>query len=159
MTDQNSEPNVSWIDTLHRRASSASVVCETEDGRLLIIKANYKHYWTVPGGVVDPGETPLQAAVRETSEEVNIDLNPDDLTFMYVANRKSSVADSYQFIFRTKISNQMLAGIRLQATEIDDYDLITKERALTGDRHYGKVVRNWVNDVTGYCEQTITVSN
>ena len=33
------------------------------------------HYFTFPGGHVEPGETPKQAAVRETSEELGIDIN------------------------------------------------------------------------------------
>lgn len=31
-------------------------------------------YWCMPGGAVEPGETPEQAAVREVKEETNLDI-------------------------------------------------------------------------------------
>lgn len=35
--------------------------------------------WALPGGRVDPGEEPLEAARRETVEELGLQLQPDDL--------------------------------------------------------------------------------
>ena len=35
--------------------------------------------WALPGGRLDPGETPLQAALREMEEEVGLSLTPDAL--------------------------------------------------------------------------------
>lgn len=35
--------------------------------------------WAFPGGRVDPGETPLEAALREMHEEVGLQLDTDDL--------------------------------------------------------------------------------
>ena len=33
--------------------------------------------WAFPGGRLDPGETPIETALREMHEEVNVDLAPD----------------------------------------------------------------------------------
>ena len=51
--------------SLDRRFSSAAVLIENEQGELLIVKAGYKDHWSLPGGIVDTGESPLEAAVRE----------------------------------------------------------------------------------------------
>ncbi|HTY54630.1 MAG TPA: NUDIX hydrolase [Candidatus Binataceae bacterium] len=39
--------------------------------------------WTFPGGYVDEGETPLQAALRETEEEVGMRVRVGDLFGLY----------------------------------------------------------------------------
>lgn len=145
-----------WFDGLHKRASAAGIMCETADGRLLIVKANYKPHWTIPGGLIDPGETPLEGAIRETVEEVGIDVSSDRASFVYVANRQSEFAHTYQFVFHTIVSDEEIASIKLQASEIDEYDLVTKETVLSNDRYYGKAIRNWAEDITGYTEQDLS---
>ena len=35
--------------------------------------------WALPGGRIDPGETPATAALRELSEEIGLVLSPDDI--------------------------------------------------------------------------------
>ncbi|GLW08162.1 DNA mismatch repair protein MutT [Microtetraspora sp. NBRC 13810] len=37
--------------------------------RLLLVLNRYRACWELPGGMIDPGETPRQAAVRELREE------------------------------------------------------------------------------------------
>ena len=31
-------------------------------------------FWNLPGGAIEPGETPIEAAVRETREETNLNV-------------------------------------------------------------------------------------
>jgi 8-oxo-dGTP pyrophosphatase MutT (NUDIX family) len=52
---------------------SAGVVVlrETQDGRRFLLLRAYS-YWDFPKGAVEPGETPLQAAVREVQEETGL---------------------------------------------------------------------------------------
>jgi 8-oxo-dGTP pyrophosphatase MutT (NUDIX family) len=47
-----------------------------EDGRLALIKRVRagRTYYIFPGGGVEPGETPAQAAVREAHEELGVDV-------------------------------------------------------------------------------------
>ena len=51
---------------------TVSIVIERNGKYLLIKRANrpQRGYWAVPGGHVDKGETPKQAAVRECREEI-----------------------------------------------------------------------------------------
>lgn len=141
------------LKKLPKRLSSAALILEDDDGRALFVKANYKSYWTFPGGVVDPGETPRQAAVREVREEVNVDVDIDNVDFALVANRQSSVASTYQFVFRAKLPAGALQAIRLQASEIDEYDLVSKQQVLAGDRQYSQAARHWARGESGYVEQ------
>lgn len=130
------------------------MVLENTAGQVLIVKANYKPYWTFPGGIIDAGETPKEAAIRETFEEVGISIDPEKVAFVAAVNRKSDFADTYQFIFKSRLTKEMIDAIILQETEIDAYALVTKTQVLSGDRQYGKVIEHWVQGRSGYIEQT-----
>lgn len=141
-----------WLASLDKRASSAGVFCETADGRLLIVKANYKRLWTIPGGVVDPAELPLDAAVRETFEETGIQLDKQVMEFSHIAVRESALATTYQFVFRAPIHDDQIAAIKLQAAELDDYSLVSRQQVLDDEVSYGLAICNWAHDVNGYVE-------
>ncbi|MEZ5211798.1 MULTISPECIES: NUDIX hydrolase [unclassified Gordonia (in: high G+C Gram-positive bacteria)] len=60
---------------------AASAVLVDDDGRVLLVKRGHepeKGHWSVPGGRVEPGETPAQAAVREVREETGLDVRVGD---------------------------------------------------------------------------------
>ena len=42
------------------------------DGKLVIVYAKEKGYWTPPGGGIEPGETWQEAVIREVKEETNM---------------------------------------------------------------------------------------
>jgi 8-oxo-dGTP pyrophosphatase MutT (NUDIX family) len=67
-----------------RAAAVAVVLLADDDGRacfLLTRRAatlrDHKGQWALPGGRIDTGETPVQAALRELSEEVGLTLGDD----------------------------------------------------------------------------------
>lgn len=48
-------------------------------GSVLVIRrafAPFKGLWTLPGGRLDPGETPMQCAMREIREETALEIAP-----------------------------------------------------------------------------------
>lgn len=144
------------LKKLPKRLSSAAIILEDEDDKAVVVKANYKPYWTFPGGVVDPGETPKQAAVREVFEEVGVEVDEDAAEFVSVANRQSEVASTYQFIFKTKLPADANRIIKLQASEIDEYDVVSKQQVLDGQdgRQYSQAAIRWARGESGYIEQS-----
>jgi 8-oxo-dGTP diphosphatase len=54
-------------------AAVGALITDTED-RVLLVKPNYRDYWSLPGGMVDGGETPEDACARELSEELGLSL-------------------------------------------------------------------------------------
>lgn len=137
------------------RPSSAGVILEDESGKALVLKANYKQYWSFPGGWVEDEQTPLEAAVRELEEEAGISLAEDSLEFAYVVSRKSELMQTYQFIFRT---TQLYEGqeLVLQPSEIDEACFVSKDEVLASQNSYGLAVVLWAqNDTRGYVEQQL----
>lgn len=61
----------------------AAVISEN---KILLVKER-GNGWTLPGGWVDPGESPSEAAVRETKEESGYDVNAVRLMAIYDRDR------------------------------------------------------------------------
>src|SRR3989344_2633462 len=53
----------------------AGCVIQNEEGKVLLLHRNEpgKSQWELPGGKIEEGEEPWQAAVRETLEEVGVE--------------------------------------------------------------------------------------
>ena len=69
-----------------KQAAVALIVApiEEEGASLVVTKRvtklrNHAGQWALPGGRIDPGETPLEAAQRETEEEIGLSLAQDSL--------------------------------------------------------------------------------
>ncbi|HEV7951899.1 MAG TPA: NUDIX hydrolase [Candidatus Saccharimonadales bacterium] len=147
--------NEHWLHGMHARPSSAVIILEDDQRKALIVKANYKTHWTFPGGMIDAGETPKQAAIREISEEVGLTIDADNVQFGWMAARHSEIADTYQFIFKARLQDGQANEIILQASEIDEWRLVSKDEVLSNNLHYAKTVELWARDnVEGYIEQT-----
>jgi 8-oxo-dGTP pyrophosphatase MutT (NUDIX family) len=50
------------------------VICRNWQGKYLAVKELGDQGWWLPGGLVDPPEDFLEAAVRETREEASVDV-------------------------------------------------------------------------------------
>ena len=66
-----------WV--VHRLAPTFTVgsicVVERDDGALLLIRQSYRNRWGFPGGLLEKGEEPPDAARRECAEEVGLDID------------------------------------------------------------------------------------
>ncbi|WP_248962942.1 NUDIX domain-containing protein [Sphaerisporangium perillae] len=59
---------------LNKTLAGAGAFITDPDGRVLLVKPNYRAHWLWPGGHVDEGETPDQACAREIVEELGMAL-------------------------------------------------------------------------------------
>jgi ATP/GTP-binding protein len=152
----NREDIQEFLRTRVSRPASAGVVIYNDKKEALVLKANYKPYWSFPGGWIEDNQTPIQAAVRELSEETGILIIPQRLKFLYIINRVSNIMQSYQFIFEYSGMIDDFTSIKLQPEEIDDYKFVSREEVLINLNNYGGAVQIWVKgENIGYFEQTV----
>lgn len=60
----------------------SAVILLDPDRRLLLVRKRGTTSFIQPGGKPEPGEQPLEAAVREVSEELGLHLSPERLRFV-----------------------------------------------------------------------------
>lgn len=62
---------------------SAAVVLPDAQGRILLCLHSDKQIWVTPGGLIEPGEQPAAAAVRETMEETGLEVQVTGILGVY----------------------------------------------------------------------------
>lgn len=134
------------MKSLHGTPAGAAMLLETTDKKILIVKANYRAHWTLPGGVIDKGESPLHAAIRETEEEVGLNIEPDQVEFAGIEYRHSEEVDLYRFNFRATITDDQVKSIVLQATELESYALESADQIKEGKKAYSSNITAWANE-------------
>ena len=61
---------------------SVASLIEDDDGRILFVR-HVEGRWMLPGGAVDPGERPAEAACRECLEEASVVIEPRRILGVY----------------------------------------------------------------------------
>lgn len=84
----------------------AMCVIERTDGALLLIRNTYREAWGFPGGLLKRGESPTEAVLRETREEVGAEVTIEDNPKVFVdpGNRRVDV------IFRGRPAGEQAAS-------------------------------------------------
>jgi 8-oxo-dGTP pyrophosphatase MutT (NUDIX family) len=72
MVTDGSQDVASYVAGLARLRAAAGALFFDEVGRVLLVKPVYKGDWEIPGGVLERGESPRAACIREVREELGI---------------------------------------------------------------------------------------
>jgi ADP-ribose pyrophosphatase YjhB (NUDIX family) len=80
-------------------AGDAAVIDDT--GRILLIRRRDNKRWAMPGGYLEPGETPAEGAVREAQEETGLFCRAVSLVGVFDSRLHGTVGAHhlYQFVF------------------------------------------------------------
>ncbi len=84
-------------------ASSDSVVIH--NGKILLIKRAtkpFKGFWTLPGGIMDSGETIEQTAIREVLEETGAKVKIEKMVGVYSGPKRDPRGTSLSVVFLMK---------------------------------------------------------
>lgn len=84
---------------LPKRRMGAGALITDGSGKVLIVQPTYKDQWEPPGGIVEAGETPAQACIRECREELGLRLDIRRLLVIEHQTEGGVRGDSIMFIY------------------------------------------------------------
>ncbi|WHM35724.1 NUDIX hydrolase [Streptomyces sp. BPTC-684] len=118
-----------YIAALPRILAGAAALIRDDRGHVLLVRPNYRDGWALPGGTIesDQGETPRQAARRETLEEIGLDVSPGRLLAVdWVPGPDRPPIAAYLYDGGV-LTEDRLKAIRLQEEELIDWRLVPRE--------------------------------
>jgi 8-oxo-dGTP pyrophosphatase MutT (NUDIX family) len=104
--------------TLPRTRVIAQGLIRDGTGRVLLCELTYKSDWDLPGGVVDPHESPRMAVEREVAEELGLHLRPGRLLAVNWLPPYRQWDDAVLFVFDLGEVPDLLGRARLEAGEL-----------------------------------------
>jgi 8-oxo-dGTP pyrophosphatase MutT (NUDIX family) len=111
--------------------ASAGALIFDGSGRLLILKTTYKKGWSLPGGQIEPGESPWEACRRETLEECGLRVERARLACVDFLRPRPDRLGGLRVLFDCgSLPDDELAAIRLQADEIERHRFASPTEAV-----------------------------
>jgi 8-oxo-dGTP pyrophosphatase MutT (NUDIX family) len=105
---------------------ASAVLFTDESDRIVLVKPIYQEAWNLPGGVVEAGESPAAAAVREVREEIGLDVELGALLCVdYRPPVSGGRGDALRFLFQGgRLTAAPLDSITLAPDEISEWRLV-----------------------------------
>ena len=105
--------------SLPTKRAIAQGVLRDPAGRVLLCELTYKAEWDLPGGVVDPAESPADCVVREVREELAIDVEVRSLLAVNWLPPWRGWSDATVFVFDLGVADEsLIARTTLERREI-----------------------------------------
>ncbi|HBF83663.1 MAG TPA: ATP/GTP-binding protein [Streptomyces sp.] len=110
---------------------ASGVLLFDEQDRVLLVDPTYKPGWEVPGGVVEPGEAPAEAGIREVAEELGITLDtPPRLLLVDWEAPQPPGYGGLRFLFDGgRLTAPDAARLLLPGSELRGWRFVTEEEA------------------------------
>lgn len=121
---------------LPRKRAISQMLVRDPDDRVLLCRLTYKADWDLPGGVVEVGESPRVAVVREVEEELGLAIDAGDLMLTDWLPPWGGWDDAVCLVFDGGVHDaSVLADVVKQEREIRDVRFCTLDevRELAAD--------------------------
>jgi 8-oxo-dGTP pyrophosphatase MutT (NUDIX family) len=118
-------PPQEYYASLPKHIAGAGAIFHDADGKVLLVKPSYGNTWEIPGGGLEQGEYPFQAAAREVREETGLELRPGRLLAVdWVPPQDDGRSALANFLFDGgRLDSGLDRGIRLQDGELTGWTL------------------------------------
>ncbi|WP_393054612.1 NUDIX domain-containing protein [Streptomyces sp. LN549] len=112
---------------------AAGVLLFDEHDRVLLVDPTYKPGWEFPGGVVEAGEAPAQAGIREVAEEIGIQLDrvPGLLVIDWEAPEPPGYGGLRLLFDGGTLPGAVAERLVLPGSELRGWRFVTEEEAAT----------------------------
>ncbi|MFT4288072.1 NUDIX hydrolase [Nocardioides sp.] len=94
------------------------MVFRDPEGRVLSVRKRGTDRFLLPGGKLEPGETPAQAAAREVAEELGVTVAPEELTLLGAF--EAPAANEPDHVVRSTVFTSTVAITPAAAAEIEE---------------------------------------
>lgn len=113
------------------------------DGKILLIRAEGKSIWEIPGGRLHDSEDPREGIKREIKEELSLDIEPQQIIDVFAI-----VSDSGRKHFMVAWSCKLLSdpvGLKRQKEEIDEARWFSRDEIqdLAFYKEHGMVLKRY----------------
>ena len=133
-------------DSIWKPHTTVAAIVE-RDGKFLLVKENVKGeiVFNQPAGHLDPGESLIDAVVRETLEETQYEFTPDGLQGIYrLVAGENSDSTYIRFLFRGKIDRNL--GGKLDDGIISAEWMSYDEIRCCNEQHRSPLVMQCIDD-------------
>ena len=108
----------------------AAVLFRDGRRRVLLVEPTYKPDWLLPGGAVEAGESPYEAAAREVEEELGLTVRPGRLLLVEWFPPRPDRTEGVGFVYDGGVLDETrAAAIQLPPDELSRWAWCTVEQA------------------------------
>lgn len=120
------EENKKWRESQPKKLIGAKVVIKSAEGTVLLVKPTYKPTWQLPGGVVEAGESPEMAVVREVYEEIGLVCDQAHLRLVDIIFRPDE--DVILVLYELNMPIDVASEMKLQDSELERFEWVPVNR-------------------------------
>lgn len=110
-----------------RRMGSGALIRDPQ-GWILVVKPSYKEFWEIPGGAIEPGESPRACCQRELGEELGLEISVGRLLVIDWLPPTPSNPDGWMFVYDGGVLDETTAAqISLPQEELLEWRFVKPE--------------------------------
>lgn len=154
-TDSEPSSGGGFIEVLNAglptKRNIAQGLIRSSANEILLCELTYKQEWDLPGGVVDPHESPAHAVVREISEELQIEVSVQSLAAVNWLPAWRGWDDAMLFVFDLGVDDDVIGRAHLEPRELRSLHWCTLEEV---DRRAAPYVTRMLRRLAQHTEGT-----